>query len=179
MYICNSGAWRTSSASWDTERCERPTLHGGIVPIKISVKGKIVYNGKEYASAGELPEDVRHAYERAMGAADSSDALGKPVLRTKIVFNGHEYGSVDEMPANVRRMYDAVMMTVEESAGHAAAAVPEAGAFTGSARSGGTNLAPTAPIGPESSGSKALLLLTAASLLLLILYVLSNMATSR
>jgi hypothetical protein len=149
------------------------------VPIKISVKGKIAYNGKEYTSAADLPDDVRHAYERALGASDGADAHGLPIPQTKIVFNGQEYGRVDEMPANVRRMYDAVMLAVEGSAGAAPCAGQGPGQLTGPVRSVAVELAPAPSIVPASSSSRALLVLTAVGLLLLTLYLLSGMAPSR
>ena len=146
------------------------------MPIKITVKGKIVYNGKEYASAVDLPENVRHAYERALEASDGGEAHGGPIAATRIVFNGQEYGSVDEMPANVRRMYDAVMVAVEAGS---ATTVQATGWPTDPAQSGAAAIVPAPPIVPESSRSRTLLVLTAVGLLLLILYVLSGMGTSR
>ncbi len=74
---------------------------------------KIVFNGKEYASAEAMPADERQVYERAMAslAGDSSSAVGdgrqiNVRTKTRLVVNGKEYASLDEMPADLRRVYD-------------------------------------------------------------------------
>jgi hypothetical protein len=146
------------------------------VPIKISVKRKVVFNGKEYTSAADLPNDVRQAYERAVGRSAGALDQGTPPV-TSIVFNGQTYGSVDEMPANVRRMYDAVLLTVEESDGAPSAAGQEAGGFPEVVRVAPAGTAP-APLVPESSSSRTLIIVAAAGLLLLVLYMLSSMSTT-
>jgi hypothetical protein len=73
---------------------------------------KIVFNGREYTSVGEMPADARATCERAMAslAGDSRASGGSdhPVrvrTKTRIFVNGEEYASVAEMPADVRRLY--------------------------------------------------------------------------
>ncbi len=70
--------------------------------VKVEVKWKFKVNGKEYASREEMPENIRHAYDKALAKATGadSDSLGAPT--TRIVFLGQEYANVDSMPADVR-----------------------------------------------------------------------------
>ncbi len=75
---------------------------GGLMDFKINVKKTFKINGKEYHSVEEMPEDVRKAYEKAMGGLRS--AVGN-----KIVFNGKEYHSVEEMPEDARQAYEKAM----------------------------------------------------------------------
>jgi len=75
---------------------------------------KIVFNGKEYASADAMPADERQVYERAMaslagGSSSSSVGDNRQInvrTKTRLVVNGKEYASLDEMPADLRRVYD-------------------------------------------------------------------------
>jgi RNase P/RNase MRP subunit p29 len=79
---------------------------------------RIVFNGREYSSADDMPPDVREAFERTMRLTADSDRNGVPdvfegrdgnvtsVTRQKIVVNGREYGSVEEMPPDVRQAYE-------------------------------------------------------------------------
>lgn len=76
-------------------------------PIKFNVKAKIRVNGKEYASAEEMPAKIREAYVRAIGdtAVLRSGARLAAKLNAKISFNGVEYNSPSEMPVAERRLY--------------------------------------------------------------------------
>jgi len=79
---------------------------------------RIIFNGREYSSADEMPADVREAYERITktfadsdgdGVPDVIEGLGGNTVSTttgKIVVNGREYSSVDEMPPDVRQIYE-------------------------------------------------------------------------
>ena len=81
---------------------------------KITVRKKIVVNGREYKTVEEMPENIRHAYEKAMAtAAGRSQSIGPTSSQVKIVCNGREYNSQDEMPAEIRRMYELAMAAVE------------------------------------------------------------------
>jgi hypothetical protein len=80
----------------------------------ISIKRRIVVNGREFSSVEEMPEDLRRAYELAIsGVAHEGHGIRPGVAQTRVVFNGQEYGSIEEMPEDIRRMYTAAMMTVE------------------------------------------------------------------
>lgn len=81
--------------------------------VKVTVKRKIRYQGKEYDSIDELPEPVRHAYERAMaGGGQTGGPTAVPSAPDKIVFNGHEYDGIATMPQDVRTAYEGVMRAV-------------------------------------------------------------------
>ena len=76
-------------------------------PVKFNFKAKIRVNGKEYASAEEMPAKIREAYARAVGdtAVLRSGARLAAKLNARIIFNGVEYNSPNEMPAEERRLY--------------------------------------------------------------------------
>ncbi|MFI5143066.1 MAG: hypothetical protein ACHQQS_03280 [Thermoanaerobaculales bacterium] len=81
--------------------------------VKVTVKRKIRYQGKEYESIDELPEAVRQAYERAMaGGGQAGFPTAVQSQPGKIVFNGHEYGGIATMPPDVRNAYEGVMRAV-------------------------------------------------------------------
>jgi hypothetical protein len=75
--------------------------------VKFNSKAKIRVNGKEYASAEEMPAKIREAYARAVGdtAVLRSGARLAAKLNARIIFNGVEYNSPNEMPAEERRLY--------------------------------------------------------------------------
>jgi hypothetical protein len=76
-------------------------------PVKFDFKAKIRVNGKEYASAEEMPAKIREAYARAVGDTSvlRSGARLAAKLNARITFNGVEYNSPNEMPAEERRLY--------------------------------------------------------------------------
>jgi hypothetical protein len=76
-------------------------------PLNLNFRAKIRVNGKEYASADEMPAKVREAYARAVGetAVLRSGARLAAKLNAKIIFNGTEYSSPSEMPVAERRLY--------------------------------------------------------------------------
>jgi hypothetical protein len=83
------------------------------VTTKITIRKKIVVNGREYQAVEEMPENIRHAYEKAMAtAASRSQSVGPTSSQVKIVFNGREYNSKDQMPPEIRQMYDVAMAAV-------------------------------------------------------------------
>jgi hypothetical protein len=71
--------------------------------VKITVKKRIIVNGKEYESVGDLPPDLRAAYEKGVVARTT------PSLTMRVTFNGREYDSLEIMPAGVRRLYETAM----------------------------------------------------------------------
>ena len=100
-------------------------VHGNI-----NIKRRIVVNGREYATAEELPPDLRQAYEQAMaGAGGAVRASGTGGVKAKVVFDGREYVDVDSMPEEARRLYETAV---------------EAARATGHGQSGGTPLEPGA-----------------------------------
>jgi len=76
-------------------------------PVKFNFKAKIRVNGKEYASAEEMPAKIREAYARAVGDTSilRSGARLAAKLNARITLNGVEYNSPNEMPAEERRLY--------------------------------------------------------------------------
>ncbi len=138
--------------------------------VKVSVKARFVYNGKEYGSLEELPEDVREAY-RVATAGSRSGVPAARGSRSKIVFNGVEYESVDAMPAEERRMYESALAMARS--GHLAP-VSGAGGSGGAATAGiggqPAHVVTAAPIEPGSgAGRRAPVALVLGLLLLLML----------
>jgi hypothetical protein len=78
--------------------------------IKVAVKWKFKVNQKEYGSREEMPENIRHLYDKAVANSSSGDCIGSAAPATKIVFDGQEYASVDRMPADVRQVFETVLM---------------------------------------------------------------------
>lgn len=77
--------------------------------VSITLKSKIRYNGREYASPAELPPEVRLAYEKAL-----HDGAVKKRF-TKFTINGQQFDSEDAMPADIRRLCDDVMGVIENN----------------------------------------------------------------
>jgi len=67
---------------------------------------KIRFNGREYASAEEMPPSVREAYTRAVGetAVLRSGARLAGKLNAKVIVNGKEFGNPGELPVMERRL---------------------------------------------------------------------------
>jgi len=94
--------------------------------VNMTVKRRIVFNGKEYDSIEELPENVRRTLENATAGSLPSAATGAAAsAKVRIMFNGQEYTSVDAMPASVRRIYEGALAAVESggAAGQVGAAI--------------------------------------------------------
>lgn len=72
--------------------------------IKVTVNHTLTVNGKEYGSLDEMPEELRRAYERAVGNAQG--VAGLIQRASKIVFQGNEYGTAADMPGDVRKLYE-------------------------------------------------------------------------
>jgi hypothetical protein len=90
-----------------------------VVVNNVIISTKIRVNGRDYESIDAMPADIRHAYERALAAAQASPAASSGTLTpgipatSKITFNGQTYSSVDEMPAAARGLYEQIMAAVE------------------------------------------------------------------
>jgi hypothetical protein len=151
--------------------------------VRVTVKGRFVYNGKTYGSLEELPENVRQAYEKAMAATGAGHSGGAAEARVKITFNGTEYESLDAMPPDERRVYESVVGAVE--AGHVQPGRPGDRAGLAPGSGGGQEPAlfvSAEPIEPGSATSRKSpvgLVLGLAILLLLLGYYLYTSAGPR
>ncbi len=137
--------------------------------IRVSVKGRFVYNGKEYGSFEELPREAREACEKATAGTAPAATGGLPAAKARVVFNGIEYESPGAMPSEVRRLYEDAVAAVRS--GHflgVGTATPPGGG----AAARGPDVAPVpvsaAPIGPGASGSRRTLIVLAAGLALVL-----------
>jgi len=135
------------------------------VTLKITVKRKFVVNGKEYGSLGEMPEDIRRAYEQGLTGSTGADGLvvrGTP--KVKISFNGQVYGSVDAMPADVRQTCEKVMASVKGAladggpVGGIEAGLPQKGSVGYDASNWSISLKPIEPGSPAVFSSRWLLI---------------------
>ena len=70
-------------------------------------KTKIQFNGREYASADEMPVSVRAAYDHAIGETPllHFGARLAAKLNTKIILNDTEFNNPGEMSVDDRRLY--------------------------------------------------------------------------
>jgi hypothetical protein len=71
--------------------------------VKINVKTRIRYDGKEYSDPNQLPPKVRAAYEKA---------IANDVANKKIVVNGRELTNQKE---DARNLCDDVMSVIENN----------------------------------------------------------------
>ncbi len=114
--------------------------------VNVTVKRRIVVNGKEYGSVDELPDDARAAYERALArgaAAGAGDA--SPQTTGEIVVNGQRYASLEAMPPEVRRLVGDAMAGVASGVLGPSAGSPRG---HGAAAPATTASGPARPIGP-------------------------------
>ena len=74
--------------------------------MTVRFKTKIRFNGREYASAEEMPPSVREAYTRAVGetAVLRSGARLASKLNAKVIVNDKEFSSPGELPVAERRL---------------------------------------------------------------------------
>jgi hypothetical protein len=74
--------------------------------MTVRFKTKIRFNGREYASAEEMPPSVREAYTRAVGdtAVLRSGARLAGKLNAKVIVNDKEFSSPAELPVAERRL---------------------------------------------------------------------------
>jgi hypothetical protein len=70
-------------------------------------KTKIQFNGREYASADEMPVSVKAAYDHAIGETPllHSGARLAAKLNAKIILNDIEFSNPGEMSVDDRRLY--------------------------------------------------------------------------
>ena len=74
--------------------------------MTVRFKTKIRFNGREYASADEMPASVREAYTRAVGetAVLRSGARLAGKLNAKVIVNDKEFSNPGELPVAERRL---------------------------------------------------------------------------
>ena len=74
--------------------------------MTVRFKTKIRFNGREYASADEMPASVREAYTRAVGETSvlRSGARLAGKLNAKVIVNDIEFSNPGEMPVAERRL---------------------------------------------------------------------------
>ena len=70
-------------------------------------KSKIQFNGRQYASADEMPVSARTAYDHAVGETPvlHSGARLAAKLNAKIILNDTEFNNPGEMSVDDRRLY--------------------------------------------------------------------------
>jgi hypothetical protein len=75
--------------------------------VNARTKTNIEFNGQEYASADEMPADVRAAYERALHETPvlHSGARLAAKLNAKIIVNDTEFDHAGEMSVDDRHQY--------------------------------------------------------------------------
>ena len=75
---------------------------------------KIQFNGHDYASADEMPVDVRVAYERAIHETPAlhSGARLAAKLKAKIIVNDTEFNHAGEMSVDDRHLYHEALEAV-------------------------------------------------------------------
>src|ERR687888_2659254 len=75
-------------------------------PMAVGFTTKIRLNGREYASAEEMPATVRQAYNRAVGETavlrSGARLVGK--LNAKVIVNDREFSSPGDLPVAERRL---------------------------------------------------------------------------
>jgi hypothetical protein len=74
--------------------------------VSITLKTKIRYNGRKYASPAELPPEIRLAYEKALHDGG---------VKKRFTVNGQHFDSEDAMPADVRKLCDDVIGVIENN----------------------------------------------------------------
>jgi hypothetical protein len=114
-----------------------------MMETKVTVRRRIVINGKEYRDLDEVPAALRGAYEQAIASRAHGSHVGR------ITFNGRTYDTPEAMPPEVRALYDAAMASLPTQ-GAASGAEPED--FGG-------------PIGPSRVSGYLLALLVGAAVL--------------
>jgi hypothetical protein len=74
----------------------------------------IEFNGREYASADDMPVRIRAAYDRAMAERPElhSGARLAAKLNAKIIMNGSEFNHAGEMSVDDRHLYHEALEAV-------------------------------------------------------------------
>jgi hypothetical protein len=85
-----------------------------VLLVNETFKTKIEFNGREYASADEMPVAVRVAYERAFHETPAlhSGARLAAKLKAKIILNDTEFNHAGEMSVDDRHLYHEALEAV-------------------------------------------------------------------
>jgi len=85
-----------------------------VFSVSARSKTKIQFNGREYASADEMPVSVRTAYDRSVGETPMlhSGARLAAKLNAKIIVNDTEFNNPGEMSMDDRRLYHEALAAV-------------------------------------------------------------------
>lgn len=135
--------------------------------IQVNIRRRFTVNGKEYGSTGEMPADVREAFDKAMAGG-----IRIQTQKTRIVFNGREYAGLEAMPPEIRLSYEKLLQAAEAGAVPADLVASEYGAHpSGSAGSTVSRAGAAVRFEPSFSSRKALaaIALIAAIILLYLL----------
>ena len=94
--------------------------------IRTSFKTKFVFNGQEYNSIDEMPEDVRRLYRDTMALAAKGGLNVTRSSKISFQFGDKVFGDADQMPPEARHAYGQVMKKIEAGPGGVSAkAAPE------------------------------------------------------
>ena len=85
-----------------------------VLLVSARLKTKIQFNGREYASADEMPDSVRAAYDRAIGETPllHPGARLAAKLNAKIILNDIEFNNAGEMSVDDRQLYHEALAAV-------------------------------------------------------------------
>jgi hypothetical protein len=85
-----------------------------VLLVSETFNSKIQFNGHDYASADEMPVDVRVAYERAIHETPAlhSGARLAAKLKAKIILNDTEFNHAGEMSVDDRHLYHEALEAV-------------------------------------------------------------------
>jgi hypothetical protein len=81
---------------------------------------RITFNGKEYPSVEDMPEEVRQAYHQALAQLADANQIGAAdrnviaIRSSSITVSGQTYGDVGDLPEEVRRLYEQAMASVTQ-----------------------------------------------------------------
>lgn len=82
------------------------------VDVKVNVKRKYKFEGKEYDSIEDIPAEAREAFRKA--SAESGGEAGPN--QTKITYKGQEY-DLNDLPPIVRKVYEKLMEKAQKEQG--------------------------------------------------------------
>ena len=85
-----------------------------VFSVSARSKTKIQFNGREHASADEMPVSIRAAYDCAVGETPllHSGARLAAKLNAKIILNDTEFNNPGEMSLDDRRLYHEALEAV-------------------------------------------------------------------
>jgi len=134
--------------------------------VKLDVKRKYKFQGKEYDSIGDMPPEGQAAFRKAVPS--ESELENRVELKegiTKITYQGKEY-NLDELPPTVRKLYEKIIEmkthgksgAIEPSSASEIENIPEPSANVYSGEM------PAEPINPTATSPAARFVLTLVAL---------------